>query len=112
MARGPRLDCSGAVHHFRARGIERRPIFRDDGDRADFLARLAALSRQLHCPVYAWALIPNHFHLVLRSGALGISTFGRRLLGGYAGAFNRRHRRAGYLFQGRFKSTLVDEDGG
>lgn len=110
MARGPRLDCPGAVHHFRARGIERRPIFRDDGDRADFLARLAALSRQLRCPVYAWTLIPNHFHLVLRSGSLGISTFGRRLLGGYAGAFNRRHQRAGYLFQGRFKSTLVDED--
>jgi len=110
MARGPRLDCPGAVHHFRTRGIERRPIFRDDRDRADFLSRLATLSDQLRCPVYAWTLIPNHVHLVLRSGSLGISSFGRRLLGGYAGAFNSRHRRAGYLFQGRFKSTLVDED--
>jgi len=110
MPRRPRLDCPGAVHHVRARGIERRPIFGDDVDRAEFLERLAALSVQLSCPVYAWALIPDHFHLVLRSSALGISSFGRRLLGGYAGAFNRRHRRVGYLFQGRFKSTLVDDD--
>jgi putative transposase len=110
MARGPRLDCPGAVHHLRARGIERRPIFQDDVDRTDFLARLASLSRALRCPVYAWVLMPNHVHLVVRSGALGLSTFGRRLLGGYASWFNRRHGRAGYLFQGRFKSTLVDAD--
>jgi len=110
MARGPRLDCPGAVHHVRARGIERRPIFRDDVDRTDFLSRLAGLSRLLRSPIYAWILMPNHVHLVLRSGALGVSTFGRRLLSGYAGSFNTRHGRAGYLFQGRFKSTLVDED--
>ena len=110
MPRGPRLDAPGALHHVIARGIERRPIFVDDEDRASFLARLAPLVTQSRAGLYAWALIPNHFHLLLRTGAVPLSSLVRRLLTGYVGGFNRRHRRAGHLFQNRFKSILVEDD--
>lgn len=54
--------------------------------------------------------IPNHFHLLLRTGTTPLSTIMRRLLAGYAGTFNRHHRRSGHLFQNRFKSILVEQD--
>jgi putative transposase len=110
MARGPRLDAPGALHHVMARGIERRLIFCDDGDRADFLERLAALLRCCDARLFAWALIPNHFHLLVRTGTAPLSSLLRRLLTGYAVSFNRRHRRPGHLFQNRFKSVLVEEE--
>ena len=110
MPRGARLDAPLMLHHVIDRGIERRPIFVTDDDRRDFLGRLAALVGADHIAVYAWALMPNHFHLLLRTGNLPLSSAMQVLLGGYAGAFNRRHRRAGHLFQNRFKSTLVQHD--
>jgi len=61
-------------------------------------------------PVYAWALMTNHAHVLLRSGPKGLPGFMRRLLTGYAGSFNRRHRRHGHLFQNRYKSIICDED--
>jgi REP element-mobilizing transposase RayT len=81
------------------RGIERRAIFRDDRDRADFVARLAALAEAGALTVYAWALLPNHAHLLVRTGTRALPRSMRRLLTGYAGAFNRRHKRVGHLFQ-------------
>jgi REP element-mobilizing transposase RayT len=93
-----------------ARGIERRAIFRGDPDRADFRARLGDLALEAETAVYAWCLVPNHFHLLLRSGSAPLSAFMRRLLTGYAVAFNRRHRRSGHLFQNRFKSIVVEEE--
>ena len=110
MPRGPRLDASGALHHVMVRGIERRELFRDDRDREDLLERLAVLVESTGTRVFAWCLIPNHFHLLVRSGADGLPTFMRRLLTGYAIAFNRRHRRVGHLFQNRYKSILVEEE--
>jgi REP element-mobilizing transposase RayT len=92
-----------------ARGLERRAIFRDDHDRQAFVDRLATLARATQTRVCAWALLPNHLHLLARSGPAGLSTLMQRLLGGYAGAFNRRHGRHGHLLQNRFKSILVDE---
>ena len=110
MPRGPRLDAAGALHHVMARGIERREIFIDDRDREDFLARLAGLVAATGTRIFAWCLIPNHFHLLVRSGAAGLSAFMRRLQTGYAVTFNRRHRRVGHLFQNRYKSILVEEE--
>jgi hypothetical protein len=60
--------------------------------------------------VYAWVLLPNHFHLLLRTGNLPLARAMRSLLTGYAGTFNRRHRRSGHLFQNRYKSVVVDEE--
>ena len=99
MPRGPRLDAPGTLHHVMVRGIERRFIFQDDGDRGDFLARLAKLVEAGALAVYAWALLPNHAHLLVRTGTRPLPRSMRSLLTGYAGAFNRRHHRVGHLFQ-------------
>jgi putative transposase len=64
MPRKARIDARGAVHHIMARGIERRKIFRNDDDRNEFLERLEFILSETHTPCYAWALIPNHFHLL------------------------------------------------
>ena len=93
-----------------ARGLERRAIFRDDRDRQDLVGRLAALAEAGALTVYAWALLPNHFHLLVRTGRLPLARAMRSLLTGYAGAFNRRHHRAGHLFQNRYKSVVVEEE--
>jgi len=110
MPRKARIDATGALHHIICRGIERRDIFKDDADRVNFLNRLGVILKETSTPCYAWALIPNHFHLLLRTGQAPISTVMRRLLTGYAVSFNRRHRRSGHLFQNRFKSILCQDD--
>ena len=110
MPRLARLDAPGVLHHVMVRGIERRAIFRHDQDRQDFLKRLAVLLPECHMQCYAWVLMKNHVHLLLRSGVTGISQLMRRLLTGYAVYFNRRYRRHGQLFQNRFKSIICQED--
>jgi putative transposase len=92
------------------RGLERRIIFRDDMDRADFVARLAALAESGALAIYAWALLPNHAHLLVRTGQRPLPRSMRSLLTGYAGAFNRRHKRVGHLFQNRYKSIVVEAE--
>ena len=110
MPRGPRLDAPDTLHHVMVRGIERRIIFRDDPDRADFVARLATQVEAGALTVYAWALLPNHLHLLVRTGARPLANSMRSLLTGYAGAFNRRYKRVGHLFQNRYKSIVVEEE--
>lgn len=110
MPRQARKDSPGALHHIIARGIERRTIFNDDQDRDSFIDRLGTIIEQTGTECYAWALIPNRFHLLLRTGNAPIATVMRRLLTGHAVTFNRRHRRSGHLFQNRYKSILCQED--
>ena len=110
MPRGARIDAPGAVHHIITRGIERGKIFTDDQDRHDFITRLGKLVIETRTRCYAWALIPNHFHLLLKTGSVAVATFMGRLLTGYAVGYNRRHRRSGHLFQNRYKSTLCQQD--
>ena len=110
MPRKSRIDAPGALHHIIARGINRKEVFRDDKDRDSFLERLGDILAETQTPCFAWALIPNHFHLLLKTGATPIPTVMRRLLTGYAVSFNRRHRRYGHLFQNRYKSILCQED--
>ena len=99
MPRQSRIDAPGALHHIIARGIARKEIFRDDADRDNFLERLCTILKDTKTVCYAWALIPSHFHLLLRTGSDPIATAMRRLLTGYAVSHNRRHRRYGHLFQ-------------
>jgi REP element-mobilizing transposase RayT len=99
MRRQPRLDAPDVLHHVMVRGLERRTIFLDDTDRADFVARVARLAERGALTVYAWALLPNHAHLSVRAGNRPIARSIRALLTGYAGAFNRRHHRVGHLFR-------------
>jgi len=110
MPRQSRIDTAGALHHIMARGIEGSKVFRSNKDRDNFLERLAKILKDTNTTCYAWALIPNHFHLLLRTGSVPISTVMRRLLTGYALWYNRRHHRHGHLFQNRFKSILCQED--
>jgi REP element-mobilizing transposase RayT len=112
MPRGPRLDAPGVLHHVMVRGIEGRRIFRSDIDRDEFVRRLGETATAAGLTLFAWALLPNHAHLLLRtSDTVEASLAGamRSLLTGYAGAFNRRHRRRGHLFQNRYKSIVVEE---
>jgi REP element-mobilizing transposase RayT/predicted HTH domain antitoxin len=104
------LDAPGTLHHVIVRGIEKKPIVKDDSDRADFVDRMGQVALESKTPVYAWALMTNHSHILLRSGPKGLSGFMRRFLTSYAGSFNRRHRRHGHLFQNRYKSIICDED--
>jgi putative transposase len=110
MPRQPRLDAPGLLQHVMARGIERTKIFSDDKDRRSFLDRLATVLNETQTQCYAWALIPNHFHLLLRTGKTPLSKVMRRLMTGYAVTFNKRHKRSGHLFQNRYKSIVCEED--
>jgi len=110
MPRKARIDAPGALHHIIVRGIERRKIFKDDTDRINFLDRLCKVLSETGTKCFAWALIPNHFHLLLRTGPGGLASLMRRLLTGYAVSFNRRHKRHGQLFQNRYKSFICQED--
>jgi REP element-mobilizing transposase RayT len=110
MPRLARLDAPGVLHHVMGRGIERKKIFLEDRDRNDFVTRLAALADDESLAVYAWALLPNHFHLLVKTGKRPLASSMRKLLTGYAVNFNKRHKRHGHLFQNRYKSIVCQED--
>lgn len=110
MPRQPRLDCPGLLHHVIFRGIEKCNIVKDDNDRQDFVARLQRLAVECNVEIYAWALLDNHAHLLVRSGNYGLPRFMRRLLTSHAINFNLRYQRHGHLFQNRYKSIVCEED--
>lgn len=110
MPRVARVDAPGALHHVMIRGLEKREIFRDDGDRWDLLARLCDLVPRWAGDCLGWTFMGNHVHFVLRTGPLPLAWLMRRLNTGYALHFNRRHERVGYLLQDRFKSLILDEN--
>ncbi len=91
------------------RGLERRDIFDDTPDKQEFLRRLGLALDQAQSQCLAWALMPNHYHLLIRVGPLPLSKLMSPLLGGYGSYYNRRHERSGYVFQNRFKSIFCDE---
>jgi putative transposase len=110
MPRQARLDAPGTLHHIMARAIDGTPLFRDRKDRENLLSRLPALLKMTGTTILAWALMDNHFHLLILSGQQKISKFMRCLLTGYALYYNRKYRRRGHLFQNRFKSILCEKE--
>jgi putative transposase len=110
MPRQARLDAPGVLHHIMARGIERGLIFRDDRDREEFLKRFSGLAQKEAWTIYAWSLMPNHFHLLVRTARHPLSKNMRTLMSGYAGYYNRRHKRHGHVFQNRYKSIVCEEE--
>lgn len=110
MPRSARIDIPGLLQHVIVRGIERRDIFLDDSDRRLFLERLSRLLADTGTDCLAWALMSNHFHLLLCPRVTKLSVFMRRLLTGYAIVFNLQHKRSGHLFQNRYKSIACQED--
>lgn len=110
MPRLARLDIAGLLQHVIVRGIERRDIFVDDIDRQNFVDRVTTLLPETGVHCYAWAILSNHFHMLLMPTATPLASFMRRLLTGYAVSFNRRHKRCGHLFQNRYKSVVCEEE--
>ena len=110
MARPLRPQVENGVYHVFNRGNAREPIFRDDADRAQFIATFKRVKRLCGWSCLAYCLLVNHYHLVVRTPRPDLSRGMARLDSGYAQAFNRRHDRVGHLFQGRFGSRLVQED--
>jgi REP element-mobilizing transposase RayT len=92
------------------RGIEKKKIFLNDTDRNDFIDRLAAVAQDGAMDIYAWVLMPNHFHLLCKTNNRPLSSSMRKILTGYAVNFNKRHQRHGHLFQNRYKSIVCQED--
>ncbi len=110
MARPPRIEHAGGVFHLVARGNERALVFRDDRDRERFLEILGETALRYRWRVLAYCLMGNHFHLLVMTLEPTLARGMRQLNGVYAQWFNRRHRRVGHLFQGRYKAVSVQTD--
>jgi len=110
VSRPIRLQYPGALFHVTSRGNRKQKIFRDDRDRQLFLELLGAAVQRFAWIVPAYALMPNHFHVVIQLTLETLSKGMQWLNGKYARAFNRRHGYVGHLFQGRFDAQLVDKN--
>ena len=110
MARPLRIEFPGAVYHVTSRGDRREAIFEDDFDRETLLGVVAQTMARFDAAVLAYCLMDNHYHFVLQTRRGNLSQLMRQLNGVYTQLYNRRHRKVGHLFQGRFKGILVDED--
>lgn len=110
MARPLRTDFEGAWHHVMHRGRRKEPIFRSDADRYDFLELLERIHGRFGVEINAFALMDNHYHLLVHTPEGQLSRAMQYLDGVYTQRFNRRYRLDGSLFRGRFSSKLVDTD--
>lgn len=112
MPRGPRIAFENAFFHVFNRGLNKQEIFLDTSDYQKFLRRLEELItiNQFDHAVYAYVLMPNHFHLLIQTKKTPISKIMSSLLTSYSMYFNRKYKRVGTLFQNRFKSKLCDKD--
>ena len=98
------------MHHVISRGVARGRIFEDRKDREAFLGWLGSLLKESSTQCLAWALLPNHFHLLIRTTTWPLKVLIQRLLTRYSVYYNHRHARAGHLFQNRYKSILCEEE--
>ena len=110
MPRKARLDAPGMLHHAMGRGIAGTELFQDDEDRNGFLFRIASQCEKGGLRVYAWALMSNHFHLLVGTGSQLLPVGMKKILTGYVGNYNRMHKRKGHLFQNRYKSIVCEDD--
>ena len=110
VARPLRIEFNGALYHVTSRGDRREAIYEDDEDRERFLEVLSEVVERFNWLCQAYCLMSNHYHLVVETPDGNLSKGMRQLNGVYTQASNRRHRRTGHLFQGRFKAILVDKD--
>lgn len=110
MSRPLRLEFPEALYHLTSRGDRREDIYEDDEDRLAFLEVFSSVIEQFNWVCYAYCLMGNHYHLLVQTLDANLSKGMRQLNGVYTQAYNRRHQKTGHLFQGRYKSILVDED--
>ena len=110
MSRPLRIEYAGALMHVTSRGNERKPIYRNDVDFQLFLNTLSEVCDQFNWVIHSFCLMTNHYHLVVETPDANLSKGMRQLNGVYTVRFNRKYGRVGHLFQGRYKSILVDKD--
>ena len=110
MARPLRISYPHAYYHVTCRGNDRRAIFRDDRDRTLFLEKLRVSIEIYDVKLHAYVLMGNHFHFIAETPKANLSEFMRHFNIAYTGWYNRRHRRVGHLYQGRYKAVLVEKD--
>lgn len=110
MARPLRIEYEGALYHVTSRGNARQDIFLGDEDRTMFLAILSDVVERFRWIVHAYCLMSNHYHLLIETPQGNLSAGMRQLNGIYTQRFNLRHDRVGHLFQGRYKSALVQKE--
>jgi putative transposase len=110
MPRAPRIDFPNALYHVISRGNGRADIFWDDGDRRRFLRQLADGLQTAGVLLYAYVLMDNHIHLLVRTPRANLSRFMQRLCTSYALYCRYKHRKPGHQLEGRFKAKLVEEE--
>src|SRR4030042_199112 len=110
MARPLRIEYSGAVYHITSRGNAWKKIYSDDEDRENFFGVLETVVKKYNWLCHAYCLMDNHYHLLVETRDANLSIGMRQLNGVYTQLYNRRHRRPGHIFQGRYKAILVDKD--
>ncbi len=110
MARRPRIHFAGAFYHVISRGNRRQGIFRDEKDLRTFLSCLSDCKTRFPFHLYAYALMKNHFHLLVEVETTPLSRIMQSFLFRYAQYFNRRYGEVGHLFQGRYKAIVCDKD--
>ncbi len=110
MARPLRIQYPGACYHVMNRGNKSEDIFITDTDRRKFVDALIDSCETFNVSLITYALMANHFHLLVQTAQGNLSEFMRHFLVTYTVRFNRRHSRSGHVFQGRYKSLLVQED--
>ena len=109
MARKKRMESIG-FYHVLNRGVERRKIYMDDEDHIKFLEILDESAEVYSFKIYAYALMDNHYHLLLKTSALNLSLLMRQINSRYSSYFNKKYKRVGPLWQGRFKSWYVYDE--
>ncbi len=110
MARPLRIEFPGAIYHVMSRGNARQTVFRDDSDYQRLIKGLETVVGRLGWDLLCFVLMPNHFHLLVRTPRPNLSRGMQHLTSGYANWCSRRHRRPGHTFQGRFKSELIEDE--
>jgi putative transposase len=110
MARRPRVFAAGLLYHVIVRGNQRRKTFRHDDDYRAYLDRLEKYRSQCQVRIYAYCLMPNHVHLLVETGSTPLAKFMQGVQQSYTQYFNRRYRKVGHLFQGRYKAIICDRD--
>lgn len=110
MPRKPRIEFYGALYHVIARGNQRRKVFFEADDYEDYLTRLWRYHDKFDFVLYCYCLMPNHVHLLIEAKDVPLSKIMQALQFSYTQSFNRRHRKVGHLFQGRYKPILCDKD--
>ena len=110
MARKPRIEFEGALYHVVARGNRKETIFRSKEDYGRYLDLLLRYKKRYHYKLYAFALMPNHLHLLMETAEIHLSKIMQGLQQSYTAYFNRKYEVEGHLFQGRYKAILCDGD--